>query len=349
LYFSSFKYRLVHVIQRFKMQNYIPFIPSCVFISGLLNKTNLYLYEFSLLRLVNKEFNKEFNFNKNNIIKVRLENYPELFEISKLNNTDLLDELVNSDFNITEFDRICNNMHAMQYRNYGIKYGYLFRHKFFDKCDQIKLHTDKNNIGNNINIFRIMFDYSRILTTKQQRAPTDIQKYTYLWLSDYMFNVINYKLGSNIIQHSILGLIGRGLLEDMLIQCNYNFNILDFYEILVISRNTNLHNKYLESNIKTHTYKEFCIILKIFIAIYDGYKYYTKDYLDFMFLHIILFVKNSLNEIGKIYFPQEFLASLHDKAHETIEIIEINKINNTETTIQLKIEDSCNEIINILI
>lgn len=326
----------------------LPFLQPCVFISGLLNKTDLYLYDLSFLRILNKDFKKEFEFNKNGIIKARLENYPELLEISKSNQIDIIHELNNSNFNIPEFDRICNNMCTMQYRNYGTKYGYLFRHKFFDKCDQIKLHTDKNSIGHNINIFRIMFDYSGLLMNKQQRAPTDIQKYTYLWLSDYMFNVINNKLRNNIIQHSILGLIGVELFKDILTNSKYNFNILDFYEILVISSNTNLHEQYLESNIKTHTYKEFSIVLKILITIYDKYKYHTRDYLDFMFLHIMIFVKNSLSEIGKIYFSQEFLASLFDKSHETISIIEINKQNNTETFIQLKIEDSCNEILHIL-
>ncbi len=315
------------------------FIPPTVFMCGLsTNKTNT-LYEISLLRLLNKEFRNEFNFNKYNIVKSRLSIYTELFEISNKNNIDIINYLLNSDFNISEFDRLCNNMVYMNYRNYGVKYGLYFKHHLFT-------YKHLDNIKNNITLFRIFYDYAGELMLQQQYAPTDIQKYVYLWLSDYMLLAIN-KTFQTI--HSIINLISADDFKLILSGCNYNFDIFQFYEILVRAF-SNIKQTEFVNTLDTTTFKEYGIIIQILIRIYDNVQITNnKDILDFLFLQIMIFSRNSLLKIGKQHFPLEFLSSLFAKAQETIGIILINIQNNTANNNHHHLMTVCNEIINILI
>lgn len=326
----------------------LPFIPSCVFMSGLVNMSSdneISLYEISKFRLVSKDFNKEFNFNKADIINNCLQKYQELLVISSANNINIVNYLLESDFNIADFERICTNMCFMETRNYGDKYGYLFKHHFFDKYIS---HNNLEIVNKNIKIFRVMYDYSEILMKKQKKAPTNIQMYPYLWLSDYMLNFMTQKLHQDISKYSIIDIIGIDFYKDILSVCTYDFDILTLYEIFLQNCLKDF-KKNLVLSLTSDTFKEFNLIISIFISVYNRYKTLNdKEIMDYIFYHILGYIRNSLLAIGKQNFADIFLASIFDKIHETLEIIEINKQNNTISEIQLDMETLCNEILNIL-
>ncbi len=318
------------------------FVPPCVFISGLADtqNDNINLYDMTLFRLVTKEFNKEFNFYKKEITSNRISRYKELLNIAKSNGIDVVDILLNSNFNLPEFDRICNNMVLMENRDYGVKYGCLFRHKFFDKAREYNNH----NVLNNITIFRLLFDYSKYLIKKQKKAPTNIEQYPFLWLSDYMNIYINHKLNQNIGK-TIIDFVGFDYFKDILTITDYNFSILNFYEILV-----RCYLKIIDTEIVlvSSTFKEFSLILTILSAIYDIYKPIDKEIVDSIFYYILIYLKYSLTSVGKHNFSDIFLASVLDKIHETLAIVMVHRENNTITNTQLLVEGECNEILHLL-
>lgn len=327
----------------------LPFIQPCVFMSGLVglsSYSNMSLYDISKYRLINKDFNKEFIYNKYDIVNNRLTTqYPELLIFASANNIDIVSYLIDSDFNIVEFDRICTNMCLMKTRNYRVKYGYLFKHHFFDRYTP---HHNLDTINKNIKIFRLLYDYAGFLMKKQQRAPTDIQKYPCLWLSDYMQNFMTNKLERDISSYPIIDIIGIDYFKDILSTCMYDFNILNLYEILLQSCLKDFKQN-LVLSLSSSTFKEFTLILNVFISVYDRYKTTNdKDIIDYIFYHILGYLRNSLLSIGKNNFADIFLASVVDKINETLGIIEFHKQNNTVTQMQLDMEILCRELLQIL-
>lgn len=164
--------------------NMTPYIPFEVLFHSIANGIELSIKDFSSLRMATKECNVLNDFYTETLLdSVFRSSYPQLHDsVPNFSST-----LKNSYVNFVHLEQILVNMKVVQYRKLRDKYAHLLKQKIVHSIDD-GLNPTKTH--NTLEIFRGLQSYVAQHMCNQPYAPTDLNRRTVLWTTDFIVSVL---------------------------------------------------------------------------------------------------------------------------------------------------------------
>lgn len=312
-----------------------PYIPPHVFFRYLSesDKLDIDCKDISYLRLVCKEFSTEAT-NASVIENCIKSKFPELYSTSP----GLTDDLLTSDFNFIELERILQNMKHMRGRMYGEKYGHYFKQRLIRECA-----NQDERVEPTLNVFHALAKYSVHLMTQQTCAPTDLEKYVCYWVSDYMYSVCRKNMETLPCNRTIMDFIS---LEDTrrFLRNSTSCSLFKLYEVLLASLHPHLHHMYLATHIVISNMDAFNTTLHCWITALNSVT--GNDTRTFVIIHIFAYINTALESLERQLFQGNILNIFLTKAQSFITYVN----NQTESdTLSAKLMTVCNKTISLIL
>lgn len=283
-------------------------IPACVILDNSIDSTKFTINDLYKFRFINKSWYdaiKNFKFSEN-VILSKFETFSTINDVKLLRNSDI---------NLSELERILIQMESVSNREYGEKYGEKFKQNMI--C---KYSSDKITIQNTTKILINVYKYASLLMNDQKKAPTEINKYPILWLSDYFYSLFKNEYPDVECTLKIIDLFDNPIHPRPFFSLNNStslfppqllmtetINLYEFYKIIIFALNNII---YPFNNFNTKE-EEILNNLSLFIHVFGYFdSYYDNDkhkkcimtqIMDYLYLSLANSEANVLSSSQKIY------------------------------------------------
>ena len=250
--------------------------------------------ETSLIKRVSKEFH-EFTLHplfRINVLKALCVNHGLPL--------GLIPMMFNSYVNLVELERMLEVWTQLRARKYGQKYGQLLRNSIarVDEYHEEKAHNT-------------MFVYKHLLIIAiremrlQTKAPTELDKYVLMWISDLLKQVFEKKHGMTSI-----GLVDIECLEVIELGFKYHLDLYHVYELIMFSNFIDHDQKPIHTSKNIYEFKEHMLL---WLVVYNGLHYCTQPVTKWC-TFLMEYIFNTLSLLGTEQIPDEMITVIIAKA-----------------------------------